>query len=109
MGKKTRARRRYFPRFKGARSRPKLTIPMAVVAGFVPTITGVWSRRSDGNAVADYLKAGWTGLGPDNRFNLANFRVGLLPVVAGFIVHMFAGKLGINRAIARAGIPFIRI
>jgi predicted cobalt transporter CbtA len=82
---------------------------MAVVAGFVPTVVGVWERRASGKQVADYLKAGWTGLDTNNRFNLANLRQGLLPVVAGFIVHMFAGKLGINRAIARAGIPFIRI
>jgi hypothetical protein len=87
-----------------------MTIPLAVVAGFVPVAVGVWNRRASGTAVADYLQAGFTGITPGTgQFNLGNLRLGLMPVFAGFICHTIASKLGINRAIGRAGIPFIRI
>jgi len=34
---------------------------------------------------------------------------GMGPVVAGLMVHKLAGKLGINSALARAGIPWLRV
>jgi len=103
-------RRRYFARRSAPRARAKMTIPLAVVAGFVPAAVGVWSRRSSGQAVADYLQAGFTGITPGTgQFAIANLRSGLLPVIAGFGVHLVASRLGINRAIARARIPLLRI
>lgn len=109
MAKTKSRRRRYF----GGRSRTyharKMTIPLAVVAGFVPTAVGVWNRRASGTEVANYLQAGFTGIGTDGKFNLANLRVGLVPVLAGFGVHKIASMFGVNRAIGRSGIPFIRI
>jgi hypothetical protein len=86
-----------------------MTIPVAIVAGIVPTVVGVWNRRSSGEQVAQYLQAGFTGIGADGKFNISNLRAGLMPIVAGFGVHMIASKLGINKAIARARVPFIRI
>lgn len=101
-------RRSFFSR--RPRAKAKMTIPLAVVAGFVPTVVGVWNRRSSGQAVADYLQSGFTGITPGTgQFNLANLRAGLMPIAAGFMVHKIAGMLGINRAIARARIPLIRI
>ena len=91
-------------------SKPKMTIPLAIVAGLVPAVVGVWNRRSSGQAVSDYLQQSFTGITPGTgAFNLANLRGGLMPIIAGFGVHMVASKLGVNRAIARARIPFIRI
>jgi hypothetical protein len=114
MARRSRAvavrRRRYFSRGGGGRRKTKFTLPLAVVAGFVPTAVGVWNRRSSGQQIADYLQAGFTGITPGTgHFSVANLRVGLIPVMAGFGVHMIASKLGINRAIAKAGIPLIRI
>jgi hypothetical protein len=104
------ARRRSFPRVFRRTHKQKLTIPLAVVAGFIPAVVGVWNRRGSSQAVADYLQAGFTGITPGTgQFSFSNLRAGLLPVVAGFGVHMVASKLGINRAIGRSGIPFIRI
>lgn len=102
------ARRRYFGPKRAVRSKAKMTIPLSVVAGFVPVAVGVWNRRSSGQAVADYLQSSFTGVS-NGQFSFANLRTGLLPIVAGFGVHMIASKLGINRAIARAKVPFIRI
>jgi hypothetical protein len=82
---------------------------MAIVAGFIPVGVGLWNRRGNATDMGNYLQAGFTGIGTDGKFNLGNLRSGLLPVASGFLVHMFAGKLGINRAIARAGIPLIRL
>jgi hypothetical protein len=36
-------------------------------------------------------------------------KYGLVPVIAGVAVHKLANLLGVNRAIAGAGIPILRI
>ena len=88
----------------------KTTIPLAVVAGFIPPALGVWNRRNSVNEMGNYMVAGFTGIDPGTgQFNASALRYGLMPVAAGFLVHMFASKLGINRAISRANIPFVRI
>ena len=98
------ARRAKFKRSK------KMTLPLAVVAGFVPPALGVWNRRNSVTEMGNFLVAGFSGLNPGTgEFNIGNLRYGVLPIVAGFMVHMFASKLGINRAIARASIPLVRI
>jgi len=84
-------------------------MPVAVVAGFWPTVQGVYNRRASGQAVADYLQAGWTGISPNGGFNVANLRVGLIPVLAGFVVHKLAGMIGVNRALAQARVPLVRV
>lgn len=102
-----RSPRRYFQRrFRG---KPKMTIPMAVVAGFAPVAIGIWNRKSNPTEIGNFLQAGFTGVGSDGRFNFGNLRQGAMPIAAGFIAHMVASKLGINRALGRAGIPLIRI
>lgn len=35
--------------------------------------------------------------------------LGLFPIVGGIIAHKIVNKLGVNRAIAAAGVPWIRI
>lgn len=94
---------------KRVRTKKQFTLPLAVVAGFVPAITGVWQRRQSATEITDYLRSSFTGIQADGSFNFGSLRTGLMPIVAGFLVHMVAGRIGINRAIARAGIPFIRI
>lgn len=107
---KVKTRRRYFARRSASRSKPKMTLPLAVVAGFVPTAVGIWNRRSSGTEVANFLQRGYTGIEPGTgRFNFANLRLGAVPVIGGFIAHMVASKIGINRVIARSRIPLIRI
>jgi hypothetical protein len=34
---------------------------------------------------------------------------GVGPIVVGVFVHKLASKLGINRGLARAGVPFLRV
>lgn len=102
---------RYRNRFRrgGGRRRAKFSLPVAIVAGFIPPAAGVWSRRSSATAVGEFLKGAFIGLDSTGSFRPALLRDGALPVVGGFIAHMIASRLGINRALARAGIPILRI
>ena len=95
---------------KRAHRKAKFTLPIAVVAGFIPTVYGVWNRRSSMANVSAYLQSSWTGTNPvDFSFSFSNLKTGLLPALAGFGVHLLASKVGINRALGRAGIPFFRV
>jgi hypothetical protein len=53
----------------------------------------------------------WTGYDfTDGSFDWGRMKWGLLPAVAGGIAHWLIGrKLGLNRMLASAGIPIIRI
>jgi hypothetical protein len=94
------------------RSKAKFTLPLSVVAGFAPGVS---------YAIAGYKAGGFKGAtnslayaygGFDvstGKFNMAGLYHGLIPAIGGFLIHMVAGKIGINRALGRAGVPFIRI
>lgn len=95
---------------KNARKRNKITLPLAVIGGLTPAIVGVWNRRNSGTEIASYLQKGFTGVDPaTGTLNFANFRMGLLPVMFGVVAHKVASMAGLNRAIARTGLPWIRI
>lgn len=94
------------------RSKKKMTVSLAVIAGFVPIGADLYTQIK----VGDYKQASmvavhnltgfnqWTG-----KWDTAGLKTGLLPIVAGIGVHKLAGWLGINRALAASGIPFVRI
>lgn len=91
----------------------KVTIPLAVVAGFAAPaikITEHWKLFGPSGAAreAGRIMTGvdfWTG-----QFSLQTMRFGLAPVLGGLAVHWLVGnKLGVNRMLSRAGIPFIRL
>ncbi len=111
----TRTVTRYRTRTVRAKHRSKagFTLPLAVVGGFAPLAV---------HAVDDYRVGGLPHVGRGLSARLTGYRVdtgqfewqwlkqGLIPIAAGLLVHKFiGGKLGINRALAGAGIPFIRI
>jgi len=99
----------------------KMTIPLAVVAGMVPLAIGTWQHgqfngwTGSGDTAMDYFVRSLTGFSPNaagyggSTFNIRNMKHGALPIVVGMIAHKVAGRIGINGALARAGIPFIRI
>ena len=90
----------------------KFTIPVAVVAGFLPGATA---------SIADFQQYGMQGattmmsrryIGYDplsNRFVPSLMWGGTFPLILGLIVHKVAGIFGVNRALANAGIPFVRV
>lgn len=90
----------------------KMTLSLAVVSGLSVPVVGAYTNfKSGGIQNAMYgLTASMTGYNPGNgTFAVSNMRFGLVPVMIGAFVHKLAGTLGVNRAIAAAGIPFIRI
>lgn len=107
------ARRRYFPRpRRRAASKAGFTLPLAAVAGFVPLGLNVYNGAKTGgiNGAGFELVRGTTGYNwQAGRMEWPALVRGLGPIVAGFMVHKLASKLGVNRALGKAGIPFIRI
>jgi hypothetical protein len=86
-------------------------VSLAVVGGLAPGIIGTFNAFSQGGSTVgvQYMKSAYIGLGPDNRFHPNLMWAGTWPIAAGALVHKLANKLGVNRAIAGTGIPFVRI
>lgn len=101
--------RRIYVRSKRRSGRKHMTLPLAVLAGFVPLGVGLWNRKSAPATIAPYVLGSLTGYVPGQGWNMANMTEGGLPIAAGFVAHWIAGKMGINRALGRARVPFIRI
>jgi hypothetical protein len=96
----------------GKHHRPKMQLPVALIAGFVPLAA---------NGLRDYQQGGLDLLGTgltwrltgynqmSKRFDFSGLSSGLLPILMGIGVHKLANRLGINRALAQAGIPLLRV
>lgn len=109
--KKRRVRRMY--RNTRVHHKRGFKVPCAIVLGFAPLV---------GKTVGNVQSMGWnTGLkesvsslvpyNPNTgKMQFSNLGYGLLPIIAGVLVHKFiGGGLGINRALASSGIPFLQI
>ena len=110
MARKTITRWRSRP--KKRHSRPGFTFSTAVVAGFAPMVVDVIHGYQTGgfSSASNDLLANLTGYDARSKsWSFGTLMRGLGPVVLGVLVHKGANKLGVNRAIARAGIPFFRI
>jgi hypothetical protein len=122
MAAKTKTRRIYV-KSKRTHHKAKFTIPLAVVAGFAPGVIDSvnngthngWTSGADsglstflgdfmGIQTQDAQKQYHTG-----AFSTWRLKYGLYPVIAGFAIHWGAQKFGVNRMLARANIPLIRI
>lgn len=95
------------------RKAASMTVPVAVIAGFAPFAMHLAQGYKDAGlkGVANNAVLDTTGYYPlENRFDMkwpiAKFYG---PVLAGLLVHKLAGKLGVNRTLARAGVPFLRV
>jgi len=87
-------------------------IPVSIVAGFMPGLIKVWEAwPSGGSAAAREAGRIYTGVDFwEGNFAWRRLWYGTIPIIAGAIIHrVVGGMLGVNRAIGRAGIPFIRI
>lgn len=89
------------------------TISLAVIAGLAPTFTMAYDGFKQGDNPAGILKnvtMRWTGFNTnDGKFYPGQMKYNLLPAIAGVMVHKVAGMMGLNRYIASAGIPWVRI
>jgi hypothetical protein len=94
------------------RSKKSMSVSLALVAGFVPYVSHEYDlfTQYGGRVALRYAAKPFVPFDPDTgKFETNDLKYGLYPVAIGAAVHYVASKAGINRMIARAGIPFIRI
>ncbi len=98
---------------KKKRRNPGKTIPLATVAGFAPLVANVvggW-RVGGPEKAMDNLCAGMTGYSFQAGIWSPRyaFAWGIGPILLGAFVSRLAGRFGVNRALGRAGVPYLRI
>lgn len=92
--------------------RTKFNIPLAVVAGFVPLGVSLYNARDTGIAsIMSTLSKRMTGYDPGTaKWNVSDMKCGTFSILGGMFVHWLVGsKLGLNRMLARTGVPLLRI
>lgn len=91
----------------------EMTFPVAVLAGLAPGASYAYEGwQGDGfRGVSRNLSMAFTGYDPVNRNWKAGYLMhGAVPALLGGLAHKFiGGKMGLNAALARARVPFIRI
>lgn len=104
---------------KKIRRRPKTTLPVAVLVGTMPLVGSVIRGAKNGyydpndnpiRAAGKEALFALTGYDTDQSGWHPEFmKNGTFPLLAGILVHKLAGGLGINRALGRARVPYLRI
>ena len=93
------------------------TIPLALIAGFAPLASQVYTGAFGGTGLGWGLQGALkeftfstTGyFMDDGKFYWHGLKRGMLPIAIGMIVHWGAKRLGVNRALGRAGVPLLRV
>lgn len=102
MGKKKRRRRS-----------TAMTVPIAVIPGVVRMVYRPIQALLAGDLGEAQRSFMWDTIGVDEtgRFDAMQFAGNMTPLVIGLLVHKFVGgaPLNLNRMLARAKVPFIRI
>jgi len=104
--------RRYYKAIR--RRAKKTTIPIAPLMGLVAGIAEPVQyavKGEFGNAIQIGV-INYTGYDmATKKFYFDRLQNGLLPLVAGMLVHKFVGgkPLGLNQMLAQAGVPYVRI
>lgn len=116
---KTRTIVRYRRSMKRVHHKRKFTIPLAPIAGILPlgaeiannfTSPSYPSLAEKARRTGQTVMNGLTGWDPiEGRWRTDQFYAKGVPLYAGLLVHWVAGKIGINRMLARVGVPLIRI
>ncbi len=106
-------RYRYRRRKNPGRRRGGMTLPLATIAGFGPLVANVIGGFRVGGAekAFDNLSASMTGYSFQAGIWSPRYALqwGIGPILLGAFVSKLASKLGVNRALGRAGVPFLRV
>jgi len=98
---------------KKHRKKQAMTMPLAVVAGFFPAGQIIWAESQGARGLQGGAQAASRiFLGYDSvnaQWDFRQLQYGFGPIIVGFGIHKLAQMVGINRAMAAARIPFIRI
>jgi hypothetical protein len=110
-----RRRPRYFARRTHSRAK-HMTVSLAILGGLAPTaafaIEGFKVGGDQGGIVEAMHRVtmrltGWEWKG--GGWSAGEMAKGWTPLLIGALAHKAANRFGINRMIARAGIPLVRI
>jgi len=98
---------------KKRRSR-KMTIPLAPIIGLIgtPAISSAIPSFMAGDFEGGIQRlGGLVGLWRDGSFHFDTLAANMTPVIAGLLIHKFVGgsPLNLNRMLASANVPFLRI
>lgn len=97
------------------RSRRKTTLPLGIVVPIAGSGIKTFAYAMEHpdafpQRAIDMISMDYTGYSPFmGNWKISRLKYGLLPLVAGMIIHKGANMIGINRAIANAKIPLIRV
>jgi len=96
------------------RRKKQVTIPLAVVAGFMPATFRLSSDLTEVGTVKSFARVAsriFTGFDPGvpGKWEFRPMMQGTVPVLFGFLASRVATMVGVNRVIGRMGIPFLRI
>jgi hypothetical protein len=89
-----------------------MTIPLAVIGGFVPLATFAWEGYQVGGSSNAGARIAQRLTGIDStthQFIVKELVMGWGPIIAGILMHKVANKLGVNAALGRAGVPLLRL
>lgn len=89
---------------KPKRRKRQMTIPIALIGGLagMPNLREAITALFSGNIDLALVNLG-------AMVSPSGIRANIIPLATGMAVHYGASKLGINRALGAAGVPFIRI
>lgn len=94
------------------RRRRSFTVPVAIIGGLAPgVINTVQGYNIYGpNGGTTNMGRIWTGYDrSSNRWVPSSMWGGTYPAVLGLVIHNLASRLGLNRMLGQARVPFIRI
>lgn len=108
------AKTRTIVRYAKRKTRRKkgFTLPIAVLAGFVPGVANAFDAMQTYGVKGMGVQVSRDYLGFDpqtNKWYPGLMWGGTFPLILGIVVHKVASVFGVNRALGRANIPFIRI
>lgn len=92
----------------------QIRIPILTVAGLIPAVSGTWQfyqGYKSWRMALNWLCQAMTGYDfIENKWELADLKMGLMPAALGILGSKFlGGRLGINRILGNLGVPFIRL
>lgn len=104
----------YMPKKKRRNGKRKFTLPLAPIVGVVamPSLQATANAALKGQFQEAMVQAkGVVGITRDGAFNAQLLISNIAPLVVGGLVHKFVGgaPLNVNRMLASAGVPVIRI
>jgi len=100
-----------YKRGKKHSSKRKMTVPLALAAPIALIGANAYQQYTSGGfaSVKKYTLMAMAGKDGNDQLNMGTAVNFYLPILAGAAIHIGASKLGVNRMIANARVPFIRI